>query len=115
MAEGLDRYVSGMAERGVLRPRPPACSGVAAEGDDGAALSREDLFAGGGRSLRAAGGQNPAAPLVEDAQYADAGLLDFLDYLIDWTWDLPVYVLVLARPELGQAAGVRGTGRNRPR
>ena len=51
--------------------------------------------------------------LVEDAQYADAGLLDFLDHLIDWVRDLPVYVLVFARPELGQARPGFGTGRNR--
>ena len=51
--------------------------------------------------------------MVEDAQHADTGLLDFLDYLIDWVRDLPVYVLVLARPELGQARPGFGTGRNR--
>ena len=51
--------------------------------------------------------------LVEDAQYADAGLLDFLDHLIDWSRDLPIYVLVFARPELGQARPGFGTGRNR--
>jgi hypothetical protein len=53
------------------------------------------------------------ALVVEDAQYADAGLLDFLDYLIDWSRDLPIYVLVMARPELGQARPGFGTGRNR--
>ena len=51
--------------------------------------------------------------LVEDAQYADTGLLDFLDHLIDWVRDLPVYVLVFARPELGQARPGFGAGRNR--
>ena len=51
--------------------------------------------------------------VVEDAQYADAGLLDFLDYLIDWARDLPIYVLVFARPELGQARPGFGAGRNR--
>ena len=51
--------------------------------------------------------------LVEDAQYADAGLLDFLDHLIDWARDLPVYVLVFARPELSQARPGFGAGRNR--
>jgi predicted ATPase len=50
---------------------------------------------------------------VEDAQYADAGLLDFLDYLIDWARDLPIYVLVLARPELGEIWPGFGAGRNR--
>ena len=51
--------------------------------------------------------------LVEDAQYADAGLLDFLDHLVDWARDLPIYVLVFARPELGQTRPGFGTGRNR--
>src|SRR6202020_1940042 len=57
--------------------------------------------------------ENPVILLVEDAQYADAGLLDFLDPLIDWVRDLPIYVLVFARPELGQARPGFGTGRNR--
>ena len=37
----------------------------------------------------------------------------FLDYLIDWSRDVPIYVLVFARPELGQARPGFGTGRNR--
>ena len=51
--------------------------------------------------------------MVEDAQYADAGLLDFLDYLIDWVRGLPVFMLVLARQELGKARPRFGAGRNR--
>jgi len=50
---------------------------------------------------------------VEDAQYADSGLLDFLDHLVDWAKNLPIYVLVFARPELGQARPGFGVGRNR--
>jgi len=53
------------------------------------------------------------ALLVEDGQYADAGLLDFLDYLIDWVQGLPLFVLVFARPELVEARPGFGTGRNR--
>src|SRR5580704_16656191 len=56
---------------------------------------------------------DPVILLVEDAQHADTGLLDFLDHLIDWVRDLPVYVLVFARPELGQARPGFGAGRNR--
>ena len=113
LAEGLDRYVSDLAERGYVGVRLGRLLGVAAEGDDGAALSREELFAGWRLFFERLAAENPVVLLVEDAQYADAGLLDFLDYLIDWTRDLPVYVLVLARPELGQARPGFGTGRNR--
>ena len=87
--------------------------GVAAEGDGGEALSREELFAGWRLFFERLAAEDPVVLLVEDAQYADAGLLDFLDYLIDWTRDLPVYVLVFARPELGQARPGFGAGRNR--
>ena len=68
---------------------------------------------GGGCSSSGWRREQPVVLLVEDAQYADAGLLDFLDHLIDWVRDLPIYVLVFARPELGQARPGFGTGRNR--
>ena len=53
------------------------------------------------------------ALLIEDAQYADSGLLDFLDHLIDWVSELPMFVLVFARPELGRVRPAFGAGRNR--
>ncbi len=113
MAEGLARYVPDPGERGYVRVRLGRLLGVAADGDDGAALSREELFAGWRLFFERLAAQQPVVLVVEDAQYADAGLLEFLDHLIDWVRDLPVYVLVLARPELGQARPGFGTGRNR--
>ena len=86
---------------------------MAFAGDSGEALSREELFAGWRLFFERLAAESPVVLLVEDAQYADAGLLDFLDYLIDWVRDLPVYVLVFARPELGQARPGFGAGRNR--
>ncbi len=113
LAEGLARYVADPGERGYVGVRLGRLLGVAAAGDDGAALSREELFAGWRLFFERLAAENPVVLLVEDAQYADAGLLDFLDHLIDWVRDLPVYVLVLARPELGRARPGFGAGRNR--
>jgi tetratricopeptide (TPR) repeat protein len=76
-------------------------------------LAREELFAGWRLFFERLAAAGPVVLLVEDAQHADAGLLDFLDHLIDWARDLPVYVLVCARPELGEARPGFGTGRNR--
>ena len=90
-----------------------ACSASPFAGDGGSALAREELFAGWRLFFERLAGDAPVVLLVEDAQYADAGLLDFLDHLIDWARDLPVYVLVFARPELGQARPGFGAGRNR--
>ena len=113
LIEGLDRYVPDLAERVYVGLRLGRLLGVAFTGDGGAPLPREELFSGWRLFFERLAAQYPVVLLVEDAQHADTGLLDFLDHLIDWTRDLPVYVLVFTRPELGQARPGFGTGRNR--
>ena len=113
LAEGLDRFVPDPGERAYAGLRVARLLGAAFAGDSGGPLSREELFAGWRLFFERLAAVHPVVLVVEDAQYADAGLLDFLDHLIDWVRDLPVYVLVLARPELGQARPGFGTGRNR--
>jgi class 3 adenylate cyclase/predicted ATPase len=113
LAAGLDRLFPDDGERAYAGARLGRLLGVALDGDDGAVLAREELFAGWRLFFERLAADEPVVLLIEDAQYADAGLLDFLDHLIDWTRDLPVYVLVFARPELGQARPGFGNGRNR--
>jgi class 3 adenylate cyclase/predicted ATPase len=113
LAAGLDQFVPDPAERAYAGARLSRLLGVAfADGGEGA-LSRAELFAGWRLFFERLAAVRPVILLVEDAQYADAGLLDFLDHLIDWTRDLAVYVLVFARPELDQLRPGFGTGRNR--
>ena len=38
--------------------------------------------------------------MFEDLQWADDGLLDFIEYLLDWSRSHPIFVVTLARPEL---------------
>ena len=38
--------------------------------------------------------------LFEDVQWADSGLLDFIEYLLEWSKNVPLIVVTLARPEL---------------
>ena len=113
LAEGLDQYVANPGERAYAGARLGRLLGVAFAGDNGGPLSREELFAGWRLFFERLAAENPVVLLVEDAHNADAGLLDFLDYLVDWVRDLPIYTLVFARPELGQARPGFGTGRNR--
>jgi class 3 adenylate cyclase/tetratricopeptide (TPR) repeat protein len=113
LAEGLDRFLPEPAERAYVGVRLGRLLDVPFARDNGGPLSREELFAGWRLFLERLAAVHPVVLLVEDAQYADAGLMDFLDHLVDWTRDLPVYLLVLARPELGQARPGFGTGRNR--
>jgi class 3 adenylate cyclase/tetratricopeptide (TPR) repeat protein len=113
LKDGADQYVPDPGERAYAGIRLARLLGVPWAGDAGGSLSREELFAGWRLFFERLAGQMPVVLLVEDAQYADNGLLDFLDHLIDWSRDLPVYVLVFARPELHQTRQGFGTGRNR--
>ena len=113
LSDGLDQFVPDPGEQAYIGLRLGRLLGVTAAGDGGMALAREELFAGWRLFFERLTAEHPVLLMVEDAQYADEGMLDFLDYLIDWSKDLPVHVLVLARPELGQARPRFGTGRNR--
>jgi class 3 adenylate cyclase/predicted ATPase len=113
LADGLDQYVPGPGERAYIGARLGRLLGVPSPGDGASVVSREELFAGWRLFFERLAAVHPVVLLVEDAQHADVGLLDFLDYLIDWARDLPIYVLVFTRPELGQARPGFGTGRNR--
>jgi class 3 adenylate cyclase/tetratricopeptide (TPR) repeat protein len=56
--------------------------------------------------------ENGTTVLVfEDLQWADPGLLDFLDHLLDWSRGLPIMVVTLARPELYDRRPDWGAGR----
>ena len=113
LAEGLDRFVPDPGERAYAGGRVGRLLGIAYPGDSGTSLTREELFAGWRLFFERLAAQLPVVLLVEDAQYADSGLLDFLDHLIDWSRDLPVYVLVFARSELHEGRPGFGAGRNR--
>ncbi len=42
----------------------------------------------------------PVVMVFEDLHYADAGLLDFIDHLLEWSRNVPIAIITLARPEL---------------
>ncbi len=61
---------------------------------------REELFAAWRRFFERLADEAPTVLVFEDLQWADAGLLDFIEHLGTWTRDHPILVLTLARPEL---------------
>ena len=36
--------------------------------------------------------------VFEDIHWADSALLDFIEYLVEWSRDRPIFVVTLARP-----------------
>ena len=53
----------------------------------------------------------PVVMVFEDLHFADAGLLDFVDHLLEWSRNVPIYVLTLARPELTERRPGWGAGK----
>ncbi|MCW3158521.1 adenylate/guanylate cyclase domain-containing protein [Micropruina sonneratiae] len=112
-AEGLDRWVPDAAERDFIAPRLGRLIGVAGRGDSGASLAREDLFAGWRRFFERLAATHPVTILIEDLHHGAADLLDFLDHLVDWAHNLPIFVLAFGRSELELTNPGFGSGRNR--
>ncbi len=92
----LEEFVPDTEERDWLRPRMAALVGAGPAGG----LARHDLFAAWTSFLeRLSEGGNAVVLVIDDAQYADDGLLDFLDHMLG-TAQAPIFVIALARPEL---------------
>ena len=49
--------------------------------------------------------------MFEDLHFADTGLLDFIDHLLEWSRGVPIYVVTLARPELLERRPDWGAGK----
>ena len=114
MLTGLQTFVPE-ADRSFIGVRLGRLLGVAHPDDGGAELGREDLFAGWRRFLEHLASVHPVTIVIEDAHHAHRELIDFVDQLVDWSRDRPIFVLVLARPEIDDRHPGFGSGRNRAR
>ena len=113
LAAGLDRFLPDPGERAYAGVRLGRLLGVAFAGDSGGALSREELFAGWRLFFERLAATGPVVLLVEDAQYADSGLLDFLDHLIDWVAG-PAHLRAGVRPARARPGPARVRDRAEP-
>src|SRR5262249_54159471 len=52
----------------------------------------------------------PTVLAFEDMQWADASLLDFVEYLLEWSRNSPLFVVTLARPEFADRRPAWGAG-----
>jgi class 3 adenylate cyclase/tetratricopeptide (TPR) repeat protein len=113
LAEGMVRFVEDEEERRYVGSRLSRLLGVPYRADANVVLSQEELFAGWRLFFERLAQVAPVILLVEDAHHADEGLLSFLSHLVDWIRDLPVFVLLFARPGLEAIDSGFGVGRNR--
>ena len=71
----------------------------------------EELFAAWRTYFERIAATGVCVLVFEDLQWADAGLLDFIDHLVEWSRGVPIFVATLARPELLERRPDWGTGK----
>ena len=96
---GRDRGLLEDAEGRVGRDAPAAAGRDRRRG--GPRRKRPgEAFAAWRRFFEALAERGPLVLVFEDLHWADDGLLDFVDYLVDWAVEVPLLVVCTARPEL---------------
>ena len=106
LASALTELVRDEGERRWIEPRLAALlSQDIADGYD-----RDELFAAWRRFFERVSELTPVVMIFEDLQWADPGLLDFVEYLATWSRTRRIFLLALARPELLDARPTWGAG-----
>ena len=76
-----------------------------------AAGSQEEAFAAWRRFFEALAEEHAVVLVFEDIQWADDGLLDFVEHLVDWVRDVPMLILCTARLDLLERRPAWGGGK----
>ena len=102
----LEEHIPDAEERAFVEPRLGQLLGLAEhEGRD-----RQELFGAWRLFFERLSDTYPTVLAFEDMQWADASLLDFVEYLLDWSRNHPLLVVTLARPELLEKRPTWGAG-----
>ena len=99
-------FVPDERERRLVEPRLAHLLGLEQRTGD---RPRPTCSAAGGCSSSGWRRRDPVILVFEDLQWADSGLLDFIDYLLEWSAEFPIFILALGRPELRRAGRDWGT------
>ncbi|HSM33412.1 MAG TPA: AAA family ATPase, partial [Anaerolineae bacterium] len=105
VAETVARFVPEDSDRAWIESALLTLLGI-----EHAAASTEQLFSAWRTFFEYIARQGTTLLVFEDVQWADAGLLAFIDHVVSWSHDLPLCLITLTRPELLEANPDWGTG-----
>jgi class 3 adenylate cyclase/tetratricopeptide (TPR) repeat protein len=92
----VERFVPAEDDRRWVEPALLTLFGL----EPAPAGGRDVLFAAWRIFFERVAEQGTTVLLFEDLQWADSGLLDFIEHLLEWSKNFPLLVITLARPEL---------------
>jgi class 3 adenylate cyclase/tetratricopeptide (TPR) repeat protein len=110
LAATLGEWVTDETERRWMEPRLLQLLGLEASDAD-ERPDRDSLFAAWRVFFERVADKGVVTLVFEDLQWADDGLLDFIDHVLEWSRDRPIYIITLARPELLDRRRDWGAGR----
>ena len=107
LAATVAEFVPDEGERRRIEPALRSLLGIG----DAPPGGREELFAAWRTFFERISLQGTTVLVFEDLQWADAGLLDFIDHVLEWSIGYPILVVTLARPDLIERRPDWGAGR----
>ena len=107
IAATLAEFVDDAAERRRLEPALLSLLGIG----EPPAGGRAELFTAWRTFFERIALQGTTVLVFEDLQWADAGLVEFIDHLLEWSIGYPILVITLARPDLLERRPDWGAGR----
>jgi len=107
LKECVESFLPDAEERQWVEPRLAQLLGL----QDVGANDPRDLYAAWRVFFERLATEGLTVLLFGDLQWADPGLLDFIDYLLDWSRTSRILILTLARPELAERRPGWGTGK----
>ena len=102
----LAEWVADEDERRWIAPRLRALLGI----EEAPPGSREELFAAWRAFFERIADRGSTVLVFEDLQWADAGLVDFIESILEWSRAKPLLIVTLARPELLERRPTWGAG-----
>jgi class 3 adenylate cyclase/tetratricopeptide (TPR) repeat protein len=103
----VEDFVPDLEERRWMEPRLAHLLSL----EERRARDREELFSAWRMFFEGLAQQNPIVMVFEDLHWADASLLDFIEYLLEWSRNHPLFIVTLARPELADRRSDWGAGK----
>ena len=103
----LQEYVPDPVERRWIEPKLLALLGLGEVGT----LEREELFGAWRTFFERVSDMGVTVLVFEDIHWADQGLIDFIEHLIEWSAGHPILLVTLARPDFLERHRAWGAGR----